>query len=95
MDGDGQSDRSGRDTYMVVILCVLVGLPLFVFLNILTSGLFILIFVSLGGIGILAAFHYFLWGRSFDHQVAGEREEEEARAREEEWPYDEPRTGSY
>jgi hypothetical protein len=75
---------SGRDTYLTIVLCVLVVVPLFVFFNFLTGGLFLWMLIGAVGIGILGIVHYFLWGRSFSQQTAGEREEEELRAEMEE-----------
>jgi hypothetical protein len=79
MDSRDTGSDPSRDTYLVVVLCVLVGIPLFVFLNVITSGLFILLLLTAGGIAVLGAFHYLLWGRSFNREVAGEREEEALR----------------
>ena len=42
--------HSGRDTYMVIVILTIVGLPLFVFFNILTMGLFL--YLALGGIAL-------------------------------------------
>jgi hypothetical protein len=79
---------SGRDTYLAIVLCVFVGIPLFVFFNFLTGGLFLWMLFGAAGIGILGVVHYFLWGRSFTQETAGEREEEELRAEAEDdgWP---------
>ena len=92
MEPSGKSHASSRDNYMIVVLCLIVGVPLFVFLNILTGGLFLILAVSAVVIAVLGAFHYFLWGRAFTRETVGEREEEELRARAEaqDWPYDEP-----
>jgi hypothetical protein len=69
--------RSGRDTYMVIVITILVGLPLFVFFNIITMGLFM--YLALGGLAVagLGAVNYFLWGRSLMRDTAWEREEAE------------------
>jgi hypothetical protein len=73
-------DSSGRDTYLTIVLCVFVVIPVFVFLNILTGGLFLWLLLSAVVIGVLGFFHYLLWGRSFSQETAGEREEEQLRA---------------
>src|SRR5262249_23007609 len=41
MDYNGAPRSSGRDTYMTIVLGIFVVLPTFVFLNILTGGLFL------------------------------------------------------
>ncbi|HLJ92734.1 MAG TPA: hypothetical protein VKU02_06005 [Gemmataceae bacterium] len=88
MDHNGAPHSSGRDTYLTIVLCIFVGIPVFAFLNLLTGGLFLWMMVAAAGIGIFGLFHYFLWGRSFTQKTAGEREEEEFRALSEE--YDPP-----
>ena len=86
MDYNGTPGSSARDTYLTIILCAFVGVPLFVFFNILTGGLFLWLLIGATGIGLLGAVHYFLWGRSFTRETAGEREEEELRTQDEtEW----------
>jgi hypothetical protein len=80
MDHDDLSERSPRDLYLVVILFTVVGLPVFVFFNILTAGLFILLLLMAGALALFAGFHYLLWGRAFTRETAWEREEEEIRA---------------
>ena len=92
MDYNGAPRSSGRDTYLTIVLCAFVGIPVFVFLNILTGGLFLWLLIGAAGIGVLGAFHYLLWGRSFSQETAGEREEEELRreVEAEEWPYGDP-----
>ena len=93
MDSDDEARSSGRDTYLVIVLCLLVGVPLFLFFNILTFGLFILLFLIATFVAGLAAVNYFLWGRSFTQETAWEREEAELadEAEVEEWLQDEPR----
>jgi hypothetical protein len=81
-NGDGYPgpQSSGRDTYLTIVLCAFVVIPLFVFFNFLTAGLLLWMLLGAVGIGILGIIHYFLWGRSFSQQTAGEREEEKLRA---------------
>jgi hypothetical protein len=85
MDYQDAPQHSQRETFVAFLLCVLVGGPIFVFFMILTSGIFLLLLIMAAAIAGLAALHYLLWGRSFDRQVIGEREEEELRASSEEW----------
>jgi hypothetical protein len=92
MDSNQAPGSSGRDTYLAIVLCIFVGVPVFVFLNILTAGLFLWLLLSAVVIGVLGAFHYFLWGRSFSQETAGEREEEQLRAEFEDG--EQPRDGS-
>jgi hypothetical protein len=77
MDYEEMPHPSRRDTYLVIVICVVVGLPLFVFFNIITFGLFIALAVLALCVGGLGALHYFLWGRAFTQETAWEREEAE------------------
>jgi hypothetical protein len=79
MDFDDMPHSSSRDTYMVIVLCIVVGLPLFVFFNIITFGLFIALFALALCVAGLAALNYLLWGRAFTRATAWEREEAEFR----------------
>ena len=85
MDYNGSPRSSGRDSYLTIVLCAFVAIPTFAFLNILTGGLFLWLLIGAGGIAILGTFHYLLWGRAFSQETAGEREEEELRAENEDW----------
>ncbi|HLN30655.1 MAG TPA: hypothetical protein VK395_23140 [Gemmataceae bacterium] len=85
MDSNDVPHDSQRENYLTVLLCLVIGIPLFVFFNLITGGLFILLILLAGCIGLLAAVHYFLWGRSFDREIAGEREEAELRTSMEDW----------
>jgi hypothetical protein len=76
----GGSHQRGRDLYVAIVLCIVVGLPIFVFFNIITGGLFVLLLILIGGVAVLGGIHYLLWGRSFTAETAGEREEEQLRA---------------
>ncbi len=90
MDSNGAPPRRGRETYIAVLICLLIGIPLFVFLNVITFGLMVLLLVVAGGLSAIGAMHYLLWGRSFTRSTAWEREEQEMRdladAENEEWP---------
>ncbi len=89
MDSNGAPNRS-RETYVAILLCLLIGIPLVVFLNVITFGLVVLLLMVAGGIAVMGALHYFLWGRSFTRSTAWEREEQEMRdlseAEAEDWP---------
>ena len=87
MDKKRRPYSSARETYVAIVLCLLVGIPLFTFFNVLTGGLFMLLLLGAAAMGIFGVLNYFLWGRSFTRQTEGEREEEElgASADDEEW----------
>ena len=77
MDTNDMPERSGRDTYMAVVLIILVGVPCFVFFNILTMGLFMYLIVGAVAVAALGYVNYLLWGRSLTRETAWEREEME------------------
>jgi hypothetical protein len=77
MDTNDMPERSGRDTYMAVVLIILVGVPCFVFFTILTMGLFIYLIVGALAVAALGYVNYLLWGRSLTRDTAWEREEME------------------
>jgi hypothetical protein len=53
------------------------------FLALISGGFFLWVYLIVGGIAALAYLNYLLWGRSMTAATAGEREEEERRARRE------------
>ena len=77
MDTNDMPEPSGRDTYMAVVLIILVGVPCFVFFNILTMGLFMYLIVGAVAVAALGYVNYLLWGRSLTRETAWEREEME------------------
>ncbi len=80
---------SARDSYMAVVLCLVLGVPLFVFLNVVTAGTFLLVALAALVVCAFAGLNYLLWGRAFARATAGEREEAQLLAElEAEWPYD-------
>jgi hypothetical protein len=81
MEHNETPPSSSRDTYLAIMLLVLVGLPCFVFFNVLTAGLFVLLLFLAAGIAVLGAFNYLLWGHFFSEETAEERQAEESRAR--------------
>jgi hypothetical protein len=92
MESNGAPRSSARDTYMAVVLCVMVGIPCLLFFEVLTGGLLSYLLLSVAILAVLGFINYLLWGRSLNRQVAGEREEEELRTQmeAEQWPYDDP-----
>jgi hypothetical protein len=92
MDSYEDRPQGPRDTYLAMVLLILVGIPLFVFFNILTSGLLLNTVLGALGLAILGSIHYFLWGRSLTHKVASERDRKDMvqASHTEEWPVDMP-----
>jgi hypothetical protein len=75
---------SGRETFLGLFLTLFLGGGFFLFLVLVTGGFFLYVLAAVVGIGAVGSVHYFLWGRALTLEVAGEREQEEARERWEE-----------
>jgi hypothetical protein len=73
-----------RQTFLTFFLAAMTLFGLLVVFTILTGGflLYVLLVMAVGG--AIAGAHYFLWGRAYTEQTAGEREEMEAQERDEE-----------
>ena len=70
-----------RQTFLTIFLTGLLGAFFLVVLILISGGFFF--YVLLVGLGMTAAglLHYLAWGRAFESEVAGEREEEQLRER--------------
>ncbi|MCS7015318.1 MAG: hypothetical protein RMJ19_10445 [Gemmatales bacterium] len=78
MTGNGYSapppQFSGRDRWLLSFLNGSLALGLVVFLIVSTQGWALWFFAVIGGLGILGAVHYVLWGRAMEREVRAERE---------------------
>jgi len=89
----GNAPSPHRGTFLAIMLGMLIGVPAFLFMIVITYGAILIPMVGFLLIGALATVHYLLWGRSMSNAVAAEREEEaedEAEADGEDWPLDGP-----
>ncbi|MFN4258980.1 MAG: hypothetical protein ACK4RK_06755 [Gemmataceae bacterium] len=83
---------AARGTFLSIFLAVIGGVVCLMIFLLLISPFLV---QALGGVVVLAVvamigcLHYWLWGRSMDQEVAGEREERQARS-DADWPYDRP-----
>jgi hypothetical protein len=73
-----------RQTFLTLFLAGLTLFGLLFVFTILTGGFLLYILLVVAVAGLVGAMHYFLWGRAFTEQTAGEREELEAQERAEE-----------
>jgi hypothetical protein len=93
MDQEQLEYQRRRESSLSVMLAML-GLGAFLFfLALITGGFFLWVYLITAGIAGFAYLHYLLWGRHMMETTAGEREEEEFRARFEGngWTEDDPR----
>jgi hypothetical protein len=76
--------QKGRETILTLVLTGLFGVGFLLFLIFVTGGFFFYVAGAVLGIGLVGTLHYYLWGQALTQEVAGDREEEELRQREEE-----------
>jgi hypothetical protein len=81
---------AARNTFLAVVLSLLVGGVGFVFLIVITGGFFFYVLAVMVGFGLFAYLHYLLWGRSLSQDVRGEAGAEPVEGEPGEWPLDEP-----
>jgi ABC-type uncharacterized transport system permease subunit len=65
--------RTGRETFLAVLLALIVGGGFALFLIVVTEGFFGWVIVTAVAISLFAVLHYYLWGRSLTNEVAEER----------------------
>jgi hypothetical protein len=81
MTHPSESPRQRRETFLGFFLALFFGAGFLLFMIVVTGGFFLYVLAAVIGIGVVGYLHYLLWGHSLTQQVAGEREEEEARER--------------
>jgi hypothetical protein len=93
MDHEQAEYQRQREATLAVMLSGLALGGFLVFLALISGGFFIWVYLIVVGMAALGYVNYVLWGRSMTEATAGEREEEEVRARleEEGWPDADPR----
>jgi hypothetical protein len=65
--------NTGRETFLALLLAIIVGGGFIVFLSFATFGFFGWMVVIALAMSLIAVLHYYLWGRSFMNEVAKER----------------------
>jgi hypothetical protein len=87
MADDPDPARSRREAFLALFLVMFFGGGCVLFLVFVTGGFFLYVLAAVAGMGVVGYFHYLLWGHALTREVAGEREEEEARER---WEMENP-----
>jgi len=64
---------SGREAFLAIVLCGLVGIMGLVFLVFVTNGLFAWVVLIAIGMALFGGLHYLIWGRRFEESIAAER----------------------
>jgi hypothetical protein len=78
---DENPHRGRREVFLALLLVMFFGGGCVLFLTVVTGGFFLYVLAAVAGMGVFGYVHYLLWGHSMTREVAGEREEEEARER--------------
>jgi high-affinity Fe2+/Pb2+ permease len=81
MAPENDPPQKRRENFLGLMLALFFGAGFFLFLVLVTGGFFLYVLGAVVVMGVVGYFHYMFWGHSLTHQVAGEREEEEARER--------------
>jgi hypothetical protein len=84
-----QRSSPPRNTFLAIVLSLLVVGGFSVFFMIITGGFFIYMLGVIAGVVALGYVNYLLWGRSLSREVTAQQEEEEARGGHDDWPYEE------
>jgi hypothetical protein len=93
VDPEEQAYQQRRETFLAVMLALLVIAGGMGFLILITGGLFVYLLLIAAGIAGLVTLNYFFWGRLMLEETADERAEAQAQADNElnEWDLPEPR----
>jgi hypothetical protein len=68
-----EPNKKGRETFLTITMVVIMGGIFFVFLNLVSFGIFFQVSAAILAIVIVGYVHYVLWGHSLSKEVAGER----------------------
>lgn len=73
---DSKPPRSGRETLLSFLLVILLGGIFFLFLNLVTFGIFFYVLAAVVGITAIGFLHYVMWGYDLSEDVAEESQRE-------------------
>jgi hypothetical protein len=90
MDNDERIERyqRRRESFLTILFATIGGVGVFLFLTLITWGLFLYVLLVVGGLAGIVFLNYLLWGRGMMETTAGEREEEQLRASMERQPWE-------
>jgi hypothetical protein len=81
MDSEPHPHHKRRETVLTVALVIILGGLFLFFLNLISLGIFMYVGAVVIAMGLVGFLHYVLWGQTLTEDTAGEREEEELKAR--------------
>jgi hypothetical protein len=76
MEMPAKSPRSSRENFLTFALVAVLGGAFFVFLNLVSFGIFFYVLAAVVGIAALGFLHYVVWGYDLSEEVAEERKRE-------------------
>lgn len=76
MEMPARPGRSGRETFLTVGLALILGGAFFIFLNLVSFGIFFYVLAAVVGIAAVGFLHYVIWGYDLSEEVAEERKRE-------------------
>ena len=82
---DTRQPTKGRAMFLPLMLGSIVVIFSLLFLTLITGGFFLYLVLVIGAMYLIGLMHYLLWGRAYESQTEGDREEAHVldRAREE------------
>jgi hypothetical protein len=83
-----EQQRGWRESILTIVLVGVGCIGGFVFLMLVTWGMFLYVLLALAGLAAVVFLNWLLWGRGMMRATAGEREEEELRASLERQPWE-------
>lgn len=81
---DARQPEKGRALFLPLMLGSIIVIFSLLFLTLVTGGFFLYLLLVVGAIFPFGLMHYLLWGRSFESQTEGDREEAQILDRERE-----------
>ena len=75
-----EQQHGWRESMLTIVLVAVGGIGAFLFLMLVTWGMFLYVLLALAGLAAVVFLNWLLWGRGMMRDTAGEREEEELRA---------------
>jgi hypothetical protein len=76
MEMPTKQPRSGRETVVTFALVALLGGAFFLFLNLVSLGIFFYVGAAVIGIAAIGFLHYVVWGYDLSEEVSEERRRE-------------------
>jgi hypothetical protein len=70
-----EDSREQRGNFLAVLFPILIASFVLFFMFLICGGFSLYMLAVVGGLGLLAGFHYFFWGHALSKEVATKRDE--------------------